>query len=81
MGTPFIAARESMAVEAYKRTLVARELDNVMPASAFTGLPSSILRSSIEEAGLDPAALPSRGMIDPSTDIIPGTRPKRWKDI
>ena len=81
MGTRFIATRESMAVDGYKRMLVDSALDDVMRTSAFTGLPSSILRPSIEAAGLDPDALPSRGMIDVSTDINPDKRPKRWKDI
>lgn len=81
MGTRFIATRESMAVDGYKRMLVASELDDVMLTSAFTGLPSSILRPSVEASGLDPAALPSRGMIDVSSDINPDKRPKRWKDI
>ena len=81
MGTRFIATQESMAVEGYKNMLVSSSLDDVMLSSAFTGLPASKLRPSIVAAGLDPDALPERGMINVSEDINPDKRPKRWKDI
>ncbi len=81
MGTRFIATRESMAVPTYKEMLVASSMDDIHLTSAFTGLPTSKLRPSIVAAGLDPEALPERGMIDVSKDINPNTRPKRWKDI
>lgn len=81
MGTRFIATQESMAVSGYKDMLVSSSLDDVMLSSAFTGLPASKLRPSIIAAGLDPDALPERGMINVSEDINPDKRPKRWKDI
>jgi len=81
MGTRFIATQESMAVEGYKDMLVSSSLDDVMLSSAFTGLPASKLRPSIVAAGLDPEALPERGMINVSEDINPDKCPKRWKDI
>ena len=80
MGTRFIATQESMAVVGYKEMLVSSSLDDVMLSSAFTGLPASKLRPSIVAAGLDPDALPERGMINVSEDINPDKRPKRWKD-
>ena len=80
MGTRFIATRESMAVQGHKDMLVTSSLDDVMLTSAFTGLPASKLRPSIVAAGLDPDALPERGMIDITKDINPDKRPKRWKD-
>lgn len=80
MGTRFIATQESMAVQGYKDMLVSSSLDDVMLTSAFTGLPASKLRPSIVAAGLDPDALPARGMINVSEDINPNKRPKRWKD-
>jgi nitronate monooxygenase len=61
--------------------LVSSSLDDVLLSSAFTGLPASKLRPSIVAAGLDPDALPERGMINVSKDINPDKRPKRWKDI
>ena len=81
MGTRFIATGESMAADSYKRLLVESRIDDVLLTSAFTGLPTSMLRPSIQAAGLDPDALPARGMIDVATDINPELRPKRWKDI
>ncbi|MEC7204507.1 MAG: nitronate monooxygenase, partial [Pseudomonadota bacterium] len=80
MGTRFIATRESMAVQGHKDMLVTSSLDDVMLTSAFTGLPLSKLSPSIVAAGLDPDALPERGMIDITKDINPDKRPKRWKD-
>jgi nitronate monooxygenase len=81
MGTRFIATQESMAVAGYKEMLVSSSLDDVMLSSAFTGLPASKLRPSMVAAGIDPDALPERGMINVSEDINPDKRPKRWKDI
>ncbi len=80
MGTRFIATQESMAVQAHKDMLVTSSLDDVILTSAFTGLPASKLRPSLVAAGLDPDALPERGMINVSEDINPDKRPKRWKD-
>jgi nitronate monooxygenase len=80
MGTKFIATQESMAPEGYKRMLVESRLDDIVLSRAFTGLETNTLRGSILAAGLDPAALPTRGMLDMSKDIN-STQPKRWKDI
>ncbi|NPU65039.1 nitronate monooxygenase [Bradyrhizobium sp. 83012] len=84
MGTKFIATRESMADGRYKAMLVDSSADDVLLTSAFTGLPTSMLRPSIVAAGLDPDALPARGAIEIGTDIDVGARenrPKRWRDI
>lgn len=84
MGTKFIATRESMADARYKAMLVESSADDIMLTSAFTGLPTSMLRPSIVAAGLDPDALPARGAIEIGSDIDIGARearPKRWRDI
>ncbi|MGY3606440.1 MULTISPECIES: NAD(P)H-dependent flavin oxidoreductase [unclassified Bradyrhizobium] len=84
MGTKFIATRESMADERYKQMLVASGADDILLTTAFTGLQTNMLRSSIEAAGLDPDNLPQRGAIDIGKDIDIGareSRPKRWRDI
>ncbi|WP_315736146.1 MULTISPECIES: nitronate monooxygenase [unclassified Bradyrhizobium] len=84
MGTKFIATRESMADDRYKAMLVASSADDVLLTSAFTGLPTSMLRPSIVAAGLDPEALPARGAIEIGSDIdiaAREARPKRWRDI
>lgn len=84
MGTKFIATRESMADARYKELLVTSSADDILLTTAFTGLQTNMLRSSIEAAGLDPDNLPQRGAIDIGKDIDVGARenrPKRRKDI
>ena len=85
MGTKFIATRESMAVDGYKRMLVDSKLDDVKLSKAFSGLETNTLKASIIAAGLDPDNLPARGALDISKDINAAERDKptarRWKDI
>ncbi|MGC2781333.1 MAG: nitronate monooxygenase, partial [Bradyrhizobium sp.] len=84
MGTKFIATRESMADERYKAMLVESSADDIVLTSAFTGLPTSMLKPSIVAAGLDPEALSARGAIEIGSDIDIGARearPKRWRDV
>ena len=84
MGTKFIATCESLASDAYKAMLVKSNADDVFLTRAFTGLETNMLRPSIVAAGLDPANLPERGMIDVSKDIDVEARAdqsKRWRDI
>lgn len=83
MGTRFIATAESMAADAYKQMLVASDLDDVLLTSAVTGLPTSILRPSLLEAGLDPDEMPADVSEDTARALYgagaPG--PRRWRDI
>lgn len=84
MGTKFIATRESMADDRYKRMLVEGSADDILLTTAFTGLQTSMLRPSIVAAGLDPNDLPAHGAIDIAKDIDVAarkSRPKRWRDI
>ena len=84
MGTKFIATRESMADDRYKRMLVDSSADDILLTTAFTGLQTNMLRPSIVAAGLDPDNLPPRGAIEIGKDIDIGereTRSKRWRDI
>ena len=85
MGTKFIATRESLAPELYKRMLVESRLDDVLLTRAFTGLETNMLRPSISAAGLDPDTLPTRGAIDIAKDIDAAERDKpearRWRDV
>ncbi len=84
MGTKFIATRESMADDRYKRMLIESCADDILLTTAFTGLQTSMLRPSIVAAGLDPDDLPARGAIDIAEDIDVAareSRPKRWRDI
>lgn len=89
MGTRFIATRESLAPDAYKQMIVDSSLDDVILSRAFTGLPASWLRGSIERAGLDPDTLPETLTPEEATArfgadaVAPsrGERPARWADL
>ena len=87
MGTRFIATTESRAVARYKDMLVASNLDDVMLTKAFTGLDASMLRPSIEAAGLDPDKLDEQVSEERAKQHYgggsgkPAERPKRWADI
>jgi len=59
MGTKFIATKESMPSDGYRKMLVESGMDDVMTTSAFTGLPANMLSPSIAAAGLDPKRLES----------------------
>ena len=85
MGTRFIATRESLASEAYRRMLVASSLDEVMLTSSLTGLPANMLTPSIAAAGLDPKRLDesisearARDQFGPAAA---GQGQRRWTDI
>jgi nitronate monooxygenase len=87
MGTRFIATTESRAIDRYKDMLVASSLDDVMLTRAFTGLDASMLRPSIEAAGLDPMRLDEQVSEERAKQHYGGggadasARPKRWTDI
>ncbi len=86
MGTRFIATTESRAISRYKEMLVASTLDDVMLTKAFTGLDASMLRPSIEAAGLDPVKLDEQVSTERAKQQFGGgsggqERPKRWADI
>ena len=85
MGTPFIATHESLASADYKDLLTRSELDDVMLTSAFTGLPTSMLRPSVVAAGLDPEHLPTDMQAERAAALYgSGAQaggPRRWVDI
>ncbi len=87
MGTRFIATTESRAIDRYKDMLVRSSLDDVILTKAFTGLDASMLRPSIEAAGLDPAKLDEQVSAERAKQQYgsgPGgqnERPRRWTDI
>ncbi|MHC2436322.1 NAD(P)H-dependent flavin oxidoreductase [Bradyrhizobium sp. USDA 4451] len=85
MGTRFIAARESMASDAYRNMLVDSTLDDVMLTKAFTGLDASMLRPSIVAAGLDPANLDESVSEARAREKFGGKNdadgPRRWIDV
>lgn len=85
MGTCFIATRESMASDAYRRMLVDSSLDDIMVTKAFSGLNVNVLRPSIEAAGLDPSALDETVSELEAKQKFGGNTfgqgPRRWVDI
>lgn len=85
MGTRFIATRESMASDAYRRMLVEASMDDVLLTSSFTGLPASMLAPSIAAAGLDPKRLDESMSKARASEQFgagaAGEGPRRWRDI
>ena len=84
MGTRFIATEESRADPRYRAMLVTSSADDILLTSAITGLPTSMLRPSLQAAGLNPDDLPARGRIEIGKDIDVAAResgPKRWRDL
>ena len=51
VGTSFIAASESMAVEAYRDMLIASNADDIILSAEVTGIPANMLRKSLEQSG------------------------------
>lgn len=85
MGTRFIAAEESLAGAEYREMLLTSTLDDIALTSAFTGLPTSMLRPAIVAAGLDPARLSEQITPAEAADLFgadgSGIGPKRWTDV
>ena len=83
MGTRFIATRESNAPSAYKRMIVDSELDDIHLTTAFSGLPTNMLRPSMLAQGLDPAEF-GTGTPRFAMDRLSGNGavgPRRYRDI
>ena len=81
IGSAFIATKEARAHEAYKQGIVEGGAEDIVYTNLFTGVHGNYLRSSIEQAGLDPDNLPES---DPSAMNFGSggnTDAKAWKDI
>jgi nitronate monooxygenase len=77
LGTRFLAARESLAVDAYKQMVVDCGPDDLIVSAAVSGTPASWLRPSLQACGIDPSA--PAGPIPKS--YTPGEAAlKRWRD-
>lgn len=83
LGTRLIATDESMASDTYKDLVMNSTMDDVLLTRAFTGLPTSMLRPSIEAAGLGPAVLDESISGEDARAIFgrDGTGPRRWADV
>jgi nitronate monooxygenase len=77
MGTRFIAAAESMAVEAYKQMLIDCGSDDLVISAAISGTPASWLKPSLIACGYTDETL--RGTV--ARDYSGGDNAhKRWRD-
>lgn len=80
MGTRFIAARESLADDAYKQMLVDSSVDDIFVSAGLTGTPASWLKPSLRANGIDPDQLPATPP-KRSYDSNDVDKAKRWRDI
>jgi nitronate monooxygenase len=83
MGTRFIATRESNAAQPYKDMIVDSELDDIHLTSAFSGLPTNMMRKSMLAQGLDPEEF-GVGTLEFSMERLAGNgpaAPRRYRDI
>ena len=81
IGSPWIATSEANAADGYKEGIVAGNAAGIVYSNLFTGVHGNYLRSSIENAGMDPDNLP---VSDPSKMNFGSggnTKAKAWKDI
>jgi nitronate monooxygenase len=77
-GTPFIAARESLAGDRYRDMVVRASIEDLVLSRALTGADAWYLRESIVAAGLDPDALTGKSRVDWADSQ---GQLKAWKDI
>ncbi|MEQ8742942.1 nitronate monooxygenase [Parasphingorhabdus sp.] len=59
VGTALIACEESEAQLAYKELVVTAGAEDIVPSNGITGVTANWLRSSLVEAGYDPANMPT----------------------
>ena len=81
IGSAFIATEEARCGEDYKTGIVEGTAEDIVYTNLFTGVHGNYLKSSIENAGLDPDNLPES---DPSAMNFGSggnTDAKAWKDI
>ncbi|MBF6544513.1 NAD(P)H-dependent flavin oxidoreductase [Nocardia brasiliensis] len=79
LGTKFLATTESLAPAAHKEMVAATTLDDVVLTSALTGLPTSMLRPSLDMAG--PALDRHTGGADVGTLLAQADRAEPWRDL
>ena len=78
IGSAFIATDEARASDAYKQMIVDSSSDDIVYSNLFTGVHGNYLQGSIQNAGLDPSALPAS---DATAMNFGGESIKAWKDI
>lgn len=78
IGTPFIAAAESLAAPAHKQMLVDCGAEDIIATNSITGAWANFLKPSLLAGGYDPSAPAQRPKIDASD---PQGEAKAWKTI
>lgn len=78
LGTRFLAATESQAVDDFKDMVVASDFSDIMATDAITGALANKLRPSLIRAGVDPDTLVSGRKFD-LTQLDKNTR--QWRDL
>ncbi|MDG6079645.1 nitronate monooxygenase [Erythrobacter litoralis] len=81
IGSPWIATEEANAADGYKNGIVEGNADGIVYSNLFTGVHGNYLRSSIENAGLDPDNLPQSDPSKMNFGSGGNTKAKAWKDI
>lgn len=79
MGSRFITASESSAVDEYKDMIVNSSIEDVIYTDAFSGVNANYLVPSIRKAGLDPHNLEKKEEINFNKFSNPNA--KAWKDV
>lgn len=81
IGSAFIATEEANADAAYKNGVVEGSAEGIVYTNLFTGVHGNYLRSSIENAGLDPDQLPESDPSKMNFGSGGNSKAKAWKDI
>ena len=81
IGSPWIATEEANADSGYKQGIVDARADGIVYSNLFTGVHGNYLRSSIENAGMDPENLPESDPSKMNFGSGGNTKAKAWKDI
>ncbi|AJY50601.1 NAD(P)H-dependent flavin oxidoreductase [Halomonas sp. KO116] len=81
MGTRFIATQEANAQAAYKQMVLDAAAGDIVYTNLFTGVHGNYLRQSIEQAGLDPDALPEGDKSAMRYGSGDSSKAKAWRDI
>jgi nitronate monooxygenase len=79
VGTRFLATRESLASEDYKRMVLRAGAADIVHTDRVSGVPASFLRESLLAAGIDPQAQPSAPPGSLALDMA--GEAKLWRDI
>jgi nitronate monooxygenase len=79
VGSPFIATDEANAPDDYKQAIVGSGAADIVYTDFFTGVHGNYIRSSIENAGLDPDSLGDAKKMEFGSEG--SAKSKAWKDI